>query len=159
MTIENSMLSTKIGRKLLLRDPFMVASSHWSDNANSLKALRPVTPSAITLKSISDEGGTGSSAGIEKRTRFELRNANGHLVGYFTDGPKPFELWKLVALYEFSGRVGSDLPGTKIGLSVIEGQDYETVAKTLELQRFAFAELNWKYSFRGQNDLSCYSSI
>src|SRR5699024_2891250 len=37
---------------------------------------------------------------------------------------------------------------TAIGLSVLQGEDYQDIVTVLDLSLFQYVELNWKYSFR-----------
>jgi hypothetical protein len=114
-------LSTRINSKLILSDPLMIASSHWTDNEKSFHKLASFKPSAITLKTISEQkGGAGidgaSVSIVGHRTKVELRYpALGHL-GYYVDGPPEVELWDLPSFISYAELACKILPTTKIGL-------------------------------------------
>ncbi len=132
---------------LVLRDPFMIASSHLTESENALKQFAPYEPSALTLKTTSSLGGDGRS-GLSSRIKVLIKDAYGRDAATFTDGPKSLELLDVpttVALTRTAERI---LPTTAIGLSVLFGEDYASLAQSLRPQDYRFVELNLKYAFR-----------
>lgn len=157
-----SRLATRIGAQLILRDPFMIASSHWTDNERSFQNLAPFRPSAITLKTISDKKGGGGvdSATIRAfgaRDKVELRYPTVGHIGYYVDGPPAVELWDLPTFMTYVDKAAEILPDTKIGMSVLQGEDYIGISSSVQSliveERISFAELNWKYTFRDRSIL------
>ena len=133
---------------LSLSDPFMIASSHWTSSERSFQALATVSPSALTLKTTSESrGGTGSGLAMSREMR-PLRNVHGNTFATYTDGPTELELWDLSTTYDMSTKAKQLLPGTRLGLSVLQGEDYREVCETLGTANYDYIELNWKYTFR-----------
>jgi len=132
---------------LTIRDPFMIASSHWTSGEASIRKLSAFNPAALTLKTTSAKfGGTGTDGTRDKRA---LINQFGDTFAIYTDGPKTLELWDLTTTSEMS-RMAREVLGADcaLGLSILQGEDYEDIASILNLELYQYVELNWKYSFR-----------
>lgn len=140
-------LEVEVVPGLVLRDPFMVASSHWTSTQNAFRQLSAFRPSAVTLKTTSARvGGDGSDGKREKR---EVVNQFGDPFAYWSDGPKTFEFWDLATTLEMSRIARREFDErTVLGLSVLQGEDYSDLIKVLDLSLFGYVELNWKYTFR-----------
>jgi hypothetical protein len=54
---------------LSVRDPFMVASSHWTGTENALRQLVPFRPAAVTIKTTSEKSG-GNGYGRRYQPRY-----------------------------------------------------------------------------------------
>ena len=145
-------IRTKVGNRLELTDPFMIASSHWTDNESSFKHLARVEPSAATLKTVSStKGGDGTSA-FGSRERRNLFGTFGAQIGGYTDGPKTVELWNSATALFKSKQARKLLPqSTKLGLSVLYGENYAQLRRDLDLNIIDYVELNWKYTFRDRS--------
>lgn len=145
-------LDCKITNTFSIHDPFMIASSHHTDNENSFDHLSEYAPSAVTLKTISNKHGGGGNKererGIKPRDKVILRYPGGNRMGSFTDGPKKLELWDTPTCLQYLQLAKRLLPNTKIGLSVAQGEEYEVIARSFDLGQVDFVELNWKYTFR-----------
>jgi dihydroorotate dehydrogenase len=140
-------LTTHITPRLTLRDPFMIGASHWTGSEASFRQLATYSPSAITLKTVSLlKGGDGTA--ITSRRRIKLEDAHGNFFGVYVDGPQTIELIEPVTAYQLTKKVKDLLPQTAFGLSVLQGEDYQEVAKMLDLSDYSYVELNFKYSFR-----------
>jgi dihydroorotate dehydrogenase len=142
-------LDATILDKLHLADPFMIASSHHTDNEISFGNLVTVAPSALTLKTISNRsGGSGIKEDGLKRDRVVLRYPGGSRLGSFTDGPKKVELWDAPTCLKHIQIAQRLLPTSRLGISVAQGEDYQQIADSLDLHHLHYVELNWKYTFR-----------
>lgn len=142
-------LTCAMGDRLRLDDPFMIASSHHTENETAFKSLMWYSPSALTLKTVSNKhGGAGSRESGLRRDRVQLRYPGGSRMGSFTDGPKKLELWDTPTCTQHLQMAKQLLPGAKVGLSVGEGENYTEIAESFDLHQVDFVELNWKYSFR-----------
>jgi dihydroorotate dehydrogenase len=124
----------------------MLASSHGTSSGNALRQLAAVSPSAVTLKTTSPSRGADGTGGRDKVLL--LDSYNHHFAGY-TDGARTAELWDIATTYEMTRHAQQILPRAAIGLSVLQQEDYATIARQLSLDAYAYVELNWKYSFRG----------
>ena len=135
---------------LTLEDPFMIASSHWTANEAAFRHIAKVAPSAITLKTTSEtHGGEGIEKSGLKRNKQRLYDSFNNNLATFTDGPKTLELWDIVTTYKMTKIAKSTLPGNcKIGLSILQGEDYLRISKSLDLTLYDYIELNFKFSFR-----------
>lgn len=142
-------LEIKVLENLVLRDPFWIASSHWTSEESVFKKLALVEPSAVTLKTTSQKkGGGGVDPAGRKRVKRNLEDSFGNSFGVYTDGPKKVELWDISTTFRKTQLARTLLPNSIIGLSVLQGEDYAHVADRLDLKQYGFVELNLKYSFR-----------
>jgi dihydroorotate dehydrogenase len=141
-------LETLLAPGLKLPDPFMIGSSHHTDNENALASLSNYVPAAVTLKTISNRQGGSGVIESRKRERVQLAYPGGNRLGTFTDGPKKYELWDAPTALGYIQKARHYFPATKLGLSIAEGENYLTIAKSLDLSSISYVELNWKYSFR-----------
>lgn len=142
-----SKLTVKTHENLELSDPFMIASSHWTSNETVFRRLAQVNPSALTLKTTSQKSG-GSGEAFGNRRKFELVDTFGNPFAIYTDGPKTLELWDIATTYVMSSAAKKILPETKLGLSVLQGEDYYQITRSLNMDIYSYVELNWKYTFR-----------
>ncbi len=137
---------------LTLSDPFMIASSHWTSTERAFDQLSAIKPSAVTLKTTSEKkGGDGKESKAKGRYQAKIRTSGGFIAGAYTDGPKEIELWDFVTTYQMTRKAREFLPGTKLGLSILQGEAYDEAVKVLELDSYSYVELNWKYSFRSSD--------
>jgi len=138
-------LSVNILSGLQLRDPFMIASSHWTSDEKAFRQLASVRPSAITLKTTSDlMGGDGRG----RRDKHRLNDSFGNPFATYTDGPRTVELWDVATTYEMTRIAQRSLTDCVLGLSILQEEDYESVSKQLNLASYGYIELNCKYTFR-----------
>ncbi|MCC6545314.1 MAG: hypothetical protein IT392_12590 [Nitrospirae bacterium] len=146
----NEELSCTIADNLVLRDPFMIASSHYTESESSFEALAPFSPAALTLKTVSNKsGGAGKKEeGLTRDKVILCYPEDGNRLGSFSDGPKRFELWDTPSCFKNIQTARRLLPDTKLGLSVAEGESYDEIAKSFDLSLVDYVELNWKYTFR-----------
>jgi hypothetical protein len=126
-------LEAILSSKLHLSDPFMVASSHHTDNENSLSELGNFEPSAVTLKTISNRQGGAGAAEPRKREQVRLDYPGGNRLGRFTDGPKRTELWDAPTAFVYIQKAKHYLPAAALGISVAEGENYATISQSLDL--------------------------
>lgn len=146
----NYNLSIIFNDDFILDDPFMIASSHWTSEEKLYSIYEKIIPSAITLKTCSQEYG-GDGIGSRKWTELETYKKNE--LGRYVDGAKTLELWDIATTYQMSNVAEETLDETtKIGLSILQGEDYQKISKTLDLKKFSFIELNWKYTFRDNKE-------
>jgi hypothetical protein len=104
--------------QLVLRDPFIVASSHWTSTENALRQIASVSPAALTLKTTSQiKGGDGIEAVGKKREWRYLVNAQGHRFGRYVDGPWTVEFWDIPTTFKMTQVARSLFADSKIGLS------------------------------------------
>src|ERR1041384_6357119 len=92
-------LSTTIADGLILRDPFMIASSHWTSTEKAFRNLASVSPSAVTLKTTSEKKG-GDGEAFDKRDMRRLQNRYGDSFATYTNGPPTLELWDIVTTFK-----------------------------------------------------------
>ncbi len=134
---------------LTLSDPFMVSSSHWTANERAFRALAPFTPSSLTLKTTSERLGGSGTPVLARRDMRYLEDSFGRSFARYTDGPKTQELLDTATTACLVQQAVKWLPGTKIGLSILSGEDYSRLAKSLPVGDCSYVELNLKYQFRG----------
>jgi len=79
----------------------------------------------------------------------KLQDSRGNHFATFTDGPATLELLDLAATFSLTHIAQRILTDTKLGLSVLQGEDYGAIAKRLHLEAYGYVELNLKYSLRG----------
>lgn len=148
---DDTTLQTEILPNLKLADPFMIGSSHWTANKQCFAALAAVHPVAVTLKTTSDAHGGDGRSYIGQRIRDDLVGSHGATFGAFTDGPKTLELLDAPSTLVLTNHAKELLPTTKLGLSILQGDDYSALACQLRLSDYEYVELNMKYTFRGLN--------
>ncbi len=125
----------------------MIASSHWTSTKSAFRQLAAVNPAAVTLKTTSiQKGGSGSGAG---RDLVWLADSFGNHFARYTDGPPTLEFWDLETTGRMTQEARATLPTAALGLSVLQGEDYETVRASVPLGLYAYVEFNCKYSLRG----------
>jgi dihydroorotate dehydrogenase len=152
-------LEAVLSSRLRLQDPLMVASSHHTDNENSLVELGNLAPSAVTLKTISNRQGGSGAGEPRKREQMRLDYPGGNRLGRFTDGPKKTELWDAPTALSYIQKAKHCLPTTAIGISIAEGENYVTISQSLDLSDISYVELNWKYTFRDKEYSNATSFI
>jgi dihydroorotate dehydrogenase len=133
---------------LVLKDPFMIASSHWTSSVQVFRQLALIKPSAITLKTTSEIKGEDGERGSGKREKRQLVDHSQHLFAAFTDGPPTLEFWDTTTTYRMTSEARKILPETILGLSVLEGENYQSICESLDMSMYGYVELNWKYTFR-----------
>ncbi len=133
---------------LNFKDPFMISSCHWTATENSLRSLVPFQPSALTLKTTSKVRGGSGGPDIGRRRKCKLEDSRGNNFASYTNGPATLELLDAAATHSLTCCARELLPESKVGLSVLQGEDYKGLAATLPPQNYAYVELNLKYSLR-----------
>lgn len=139
---------TEVVPGLVLSDPFMIASSHWTESEVALKRLAPLSPAAVTLKTTSEAVGGPGIRFASSRERHQVLNSLRSPIGWYSDGPKGLEFWNLATTYTMLSVARGILPNTKLGLSVLFGEDFQAVKNALPIQDVDYLELNLKYAFR-----------
>ncbi|MDR0443428.1 MAG: hypothetical protein LBH44_08495 [Treponema sp.] len=148
-----SSLKVRLKNGLELADPFMVASSHLTAGTNNFEHLSAISPSAITIKTISKKFGGENSEKKESRTLKAVKNWNGNYIGLYADGPKKTELFGPGLAHDMIKAAKRILPTSKIGISVLQGEEYEDIKVSLARGcEYDFVELNLKYSLRLDED-------
>lgn len=140
----------EVVKGLKLSDPFMIASSHWTSNETYFRQLAKVEPSAVTLKTTSERiGGDGLERSGKKRNKQRIYDSFNNAFATFCDGPKPLEFWDIVTTYRMTSAAKTILPPEcKVGLSVLQKEDYKSISQKLDMQSYDYIELNYKFSFR-----------
>lgn len=146
--MDKTRLKTRLVGNLELSDPFMIASSHWTSEEIAFRQLAAVEPSAVTLKTVSAKTGGRGEMDYGKRDKIALVHPRDGHFGYYADGPKALEFWDIINAIRYTQIAKRVLPKTKLGLSVLQGEDYRLLASTLELDLYDYVELNLKYTFR-----------
>ncbi|MCB8978723.1 MAG: nitronate monooxygenase [Ardenticatenaceae bacterium] len=124
-----------------LSSPLWVASSHFTGNQAAIRHWVTQSPSAITLKTTSEKlGGDGRSG---HRTLQPIDSDS-----FYCDGPKSLELLNLEATKKLLAFAKNMLPNSKIGISILLGEDYKKCDCEISPFNPDFVELNLKYSFR-----------
>jgi dihydroorotate dehydrogenase len=142
-------LTIQITDKLILSDPFMIASSHWTEKESIFRRLAPFQPSAVTLKTTSiNIGGDGSDPDGKKRDKRPLTDSFGKHFAVYTDGPPKVELWDIATTYEKTQQAKKILKDSILGLSILQGENYNYIRKSLNISDYGYVELNLKYSLR-----------
>lgn len=142
-------LTTHLLPNLTLRDPYMLSPSHWTANERSLTKVAATHPAALTLKTTSNLKGGDGNADFGARCMRRLQDSRGNHFATFTDGPATLELLDVAATFSLTRIAKGLLPDTKLGLSVLQGEDYQAVAGDLLSENYDYVELNLKYSLRG----------
>ncbi len=145
MGVEKVNLTATVGKLFNLRDPFWIASCHYTTNEGTIKAWEKFEPAALTLKTCTSNPETEKKNNVHYRLEDSLHRFGKSI---YCDGPKQKELLSYqvaIALLKFAK---NRLKNTKVGLSVLAGdsEDYEKLA--MDGTEAAFCELNLKYSFR-----------
>ncbi len=141
-------LSVEVLPGLIISDPFMVAASHWTSNENALRALSLYSPGAVTLKTTSAHQGGDGKRLLSDRDKRRLQDSFGNNFATYTDGPRTLELLDVPTTNRLVQDAQRLLPNTKIGLSILFGEDYAALARALPTEKCSFVELNLKYEFR-----------
>jgi len=139
-------LTAPVGKALTLRQPFWIASAHYSERESVIDTWAEIQPAALTLKTAHkapvaiEEKKTTRHRTIESMTRLSR--------SYYCDGPKQKELITYERTAELLKYALKRLPETKIGISVIcnAAQDYRELRALCP--DASFCELNLKYIFR-----------
>lgn len=144
-------LQTRLHCGLVLDDPYMVASSHWTAATNALKKIASVNPAAVTLKTTSIRHGSRAEDSLGKRNQRLLESADGRPFARFTDGPKAVEFWDLTTTGQYVDDSKQLMPKAKIGISILQGEDYHDIRTYLAKfhhEAYDYVELNLKYAVR-----------
>jgi dihydroorotate dehydrogenase len=132
-----------------LSNPIWVASSHLSESPKVLEHWQRITPSAITLKTTSAMGGTGQGKRILKQV--------GHEGSLYSDGSKTKELLDYKTSSELLAIAKKLLPHTKVGSSILMGDNYNECLRLLG--KSDFFELNLKYAVRSRTSGDIHSKF
>jgi dihydroorotate dehydrogenase len=149
--MKNISLKIKLKNGLELDDPFMIASSHLTDSENAFQNLAPIKPAAITTKTISERFGGNKFTPKPRRILKPIHTWSNNEIGLYADGPKETELWGVGIAYDLLIKAKEILPHTKIGISVLQGENYNEIKSSL-FNTYDFVELNLKYSLRLSED-------
>jgi len=144
-------LKISFNNGLVLDDPFIIASSHLTDSAKAFEHLSPINPAAITTKTISKRFGGNKFTSKPPRTLKQISSWSNNNIGIYVDGPKETELWGIGIAFDLLIEAKRILPKTKIGISVLQGEDYKEIKKSLD-DNYDFVELNLKYALRLYED-------
>lgn len=148
-------ISAKVFENFVLRNPFWVASAHYSDNESAIRQWKSIKPAALTLKT------SHKSPPQEVKHPDSVRQITAAMLPRFgrslyCDGVKQKELLTYEATAKLLACARESLPDTLVGISVVSGpeQDYSELRETCK--DASFCELNLKYGFRlakdGQTD-------
>lgn len=117
-------LTTPLGKALTLRQPFWIASAHFSEKEAAIDTWAEILPAALTLK-------TAHKAPIENEEKKSIRRKTIEFMGrlsrsYYCDGPKQKELITYERAADLLKYARQRLPETQLGISVIcsAAQDY-----------------------------------
>jgi dihydroorotate dehydrogenase len=135
-----------------LADPLWIASSHFSATPSVFKQWANFHPAAITLKSSSVHFGGSGRGG--KRLIIPL-----HQNDLYCDGDKTRELLDIPSTYSLLQCAQSYLPTSKVGVSVLLGENYELFKKAFSDNAPSFIELNLKYSVRPPKTATVVSAL
>jgi dihydroorotate dehydrogenase len=139
-------LTTNIGKLLKLREPFWIASSHFTEKESILWQWAELEPAAITLKTCTCTDRTEKHKRSIRRKTLDIAPRYGR--SYYCDGPKSVELHS----YEEAAKLFKDareiLPKSKVGISVRggKGEDYNHLLASCGAPDFV--EVNLKYAMR-----------
>jgi hypothetical protein len=138
-------LQAFIGGALKLREPFWIASSHFTEKESILRQWREHKPAALTLKTCTNLDGQEEKRPIRKKT-LEIAPRFGR--SYYCDGPKSIELHSYEQTAELLGIAKEMMPESLIGISVLarDGEDFGYLRS--KCPTADFCELNLKYSMR-----------
>jgi len=146
-------LKVRLNNGLELADPFIIASSHFTATKKAFEYLSVINPSAITIKTISKKHGGESHDKKEDRILKAVNNWNGNYIGIYADGPKKTELLGPGLAHDMINDAKKTLPKSKIGISILQGEDYEEIKNLLAKGcKYDYVELNLKYSLRLDED-------
>jgi dihydroorotate dehydrogenase len=134
-------LKINLFKNFTLNSPIWIASSHLTESVNSIKNWQKIQPSAVTLKTTSKIGGKGyGNRYIHAIKSKEILYCNGN---------KKKELLNYITTAELLHVAKSLLPNSKVGTSVLMGENYNKCFDLL--QESDFFELNLKYAVRINN--------
>lgn len=146
-------MKVRLNNGLELIDPFIIASSHLTATKQAFKNLSVISPSAITIKTISKKYGGESHDKKEDRTLKAVKNWNGNYIGLYADGPKKTELLGPGLAHDMINDAKEILPRSKIGISILQDEEYEDIKASLAKGcKYDYVELNLKYSLRLDED-------
>ena len=139
-------LATAVGPALQLREPFWIASSHFTEKESILDQWAEMAPAALTLKTCTNTNREKPERTIRRKT---LDIVPHYGRSYYCDGPKSVELHsyaQTATLLEYANKKLSE--HTKVGVSVLatDEEDFEDLKN--RCKQAAFFELNLKYSMR-----------
>jgi dihydroorotate dehydrogenase len=145
------LLKIRLTNGLELDDPFIVASSHLTDSEKAFQNLALIKPAGITTKTISEKYGGNQFTPKPSRILKQIKTWSGNELGLYADGPKETELWGIGIAFDLLKKARIILPDTKIGISILQGENYDLIKKSLN-NNYDFVELNLKYSLRLSED-------
>lgn len=147
MQIERISLGVKLGNFLELKEPFWVASCHFTEKESAIGAWEEIGPAALTLKTSKKTEVREDKERIHERL-LPISAAFGKST--YCDGPKHEEFLSYRDTSRLLDYAKSKLGSTKIGASVLadKDEDYSLLRQTCV--NADFYELNLKYAFRIQ---------
>ena len=138
-------LQAVVGDVLKLREPFWIASSHFTEKESVLKQWQDLEPAALTLKTCTNSNREEQKDSIRRKT---LAIAPRYGRSYYCDGPKSLELHSYDQTADLLTKAKELMPKSQIGISVL-ATEKEDFGKLRALCAVAdFCELNLKYSMR-----------
>ena len=142
-------LRTSLFHGFAFKNPITIASSQWTENKSMIKRWCIYAPGALTIKT------TLSNIVPEEDKRRIIRSLYKHggtSVNLYADGPKHIEYLTPEYTNDLIAFAKSELPETKVGASILLGDEYESIKQYVK--EADFVELNLKYTARlGPNEL------
>jgi len=155
------MLTTTIFRDWSLRNPLWIASADFSHKGKAWHKFLEVEPDdrpgAITLKTTAPNKKT--SLKITKKVTVDIHSVRSPLTpkprgqsssSIYCDGPPEQEYLSIQETKELLAQARADFDDAAVGISVMMGEDYSSIAASLS--DYDFVELNLKYAARPNND-------
>jgi len=133
-------LKVKLFKDFELINPIWVASSHLTESPKVLQYWQKIAPSAVTLKTTSQKGGTGEGSRVLQRI--------GREDSLYSNGEKRKELLDYDSSHKLLQIARKLLPHSKVGSSLLMGEDYGRCLSILK--ESDFFELNLKYAVRSR---------
>lgn len=121
-----------------LRNPFWVASAHFSDSRAAIQNWKHYAPAALTLKTTADKSRLTEVSQEKSRVLVPLETHKDPILrevrkdlslNFFSDGPKTIELLSLSDTRELLTFAKSTLKDSKVGVSILMGEDYDAAAQ------------------------------
>jgi dihydroorotate dehydrogenase len=138
-------LKAQIGVALKLREPFWIASSHFTEKESVLKQWKELEPAAVTLKTCTNANRDDQKRSIRRKT---LSIAPRYGRSYYCDGPKILELHSYEQTTDLLKKAKVLMPQSLIGISVLATKDENFEDLRERCEQADFCELNLKYSMR-----------
>jgi dihydroorotate dehydrogenase len=141
---------------LTLRNPFWIASAHYTHKDSVIRAWKEFEPAALTLKTTHRYEGAEDKPTIRQKTDQLLRRFG---KSFYCDGPKQEELLSYAQAAELLKVAADELPNTVVGTSVLAHRDQDYAEVRRQCGSAKFCELNLKYSFRIASDNADFPGV